>query len=58
MFTADTREQLLKEVLRREVREEVGCDLEDLLNPIKVRKYIRNELHSKKDMAIHSSLHH
>jgi hypothetical protein len=36
MFIADTQEQLLKEVVKREVREDLGCELEDLLNPIKV----------------------
>ena len=38
MFTEDTREKLLKEIVRREVREQQGVDLEDLLNPIKAWK--------------------
>ena len=37
MFTDETREKLLKAIVRREVREEQGVELEDLLNPIKVR---------------------
>mmetsp|Transcript_37665 Transcript_37665/g.92574 ORF Transcript_37665/g.92574 Transcript_37665/m.92574 type:complete len:360 (-) Transcript_37665:183-1262(-) len=36
MFIADTREQLVRELVRREVRADLGCELEDLLNPIKV----------------------
>lgn len=36
MFTADAREALVKELVRREVREDLGVELEDLLNPIKV----------------------
>eukprot|EP00291_Cryptomonas_curvata_P017800 CAMPEP_0172155126 /NCGR_PEP_ID=MMETSP1050-20130122/2444_1 /TAXON_ID=233186 /ORGANISM="Cryptomonas curvata, Strain CCAP979/52" /LENGTH=94 /DNA_ID=CAMNT_0012823973 /DNA_START=250 /DNA_END=532 /DNA_ORIENTATION=+ len=33
MFIEETREKLLKEIVRREVRAEQGVDLEDLLNP-------------------------
>jgi hypothetical protein len=36
MFTADAREALVKELVRREVKEDLGVELEDLLNPIKV----------------------
>jgi len=36
MFTADSREQLVKELVRREVKEDLGVELDDLLNPIKV----------------------
>jgi hypothetical protein len=36
MFTEETREKLLKEIVRREVRDQQGVELEDLLNPIKV----------------------
>jgi len=36
MFTADAREALIKELVRREVKEDLGVELEDLLNPIKV----------------------
>lgn len=36
MFTEETREKLLKEIVRQEVREQEGVELEDLLNPIKV----------------------
>ncbi|EKX33707.1 hypothetical protein GUITHDRAFT_147725 [Guillardia theta CCMP2712] len=35
MFMEDTREKILKEVIRQELKAEYGVELEDLLNPIK-----------------------
>jgi len=36
MFEDDMREKLVKELLRREIKNDFGVELEDLLNPIKV----------------------
>lgn len=36
MFENDTREKLVKELLRKEIKADFGVELEDLLNPIKV----------------------
>ena len=51
MFQEDTREKLVKELLRREIKAELGMELEDLLNPIKVVNLEKKILASTAKMA-------
>ena len=52
MFIEETREKLLKEIVRREVRAEQGVELEDLLNPIKVHRAPTTEATSGRSRAL------
>jgi len=51
MFENDTREKLLKELLKKEIRNDFGVELEDLLNPIKVVSLEKKILASEAKLA-------